>query len=99
VALFEVATVVDLGNGERAKFWRDRWLDSSKVADIAPNLASLVPPLMSKACTIKDGLSGMWLQDCGPNLGEAALAEFFIIWQILAVVQLTPNREDSLRWG
>jgi hypothetical protein len=38
----------------------------------------------------------MWLQDCGPNLGEAALAEFFILWRMLAVVQLAPEREDSL---
>jgi hypothetical protein len=44
VALFEAATVVHLGSGERAKFWHDRWLDGSKVSDIAPNLAALVPP-------------------------------------------------------
>jgi hypothetical protein len=99
VALFEAATLVDLGNGERAKFWQDRWLDGSKVADIAPNLAALVPPPQSKVRTVKDGLSGMWLQDCGPNLGEAALAEFLILWQTLTMVQLTPDREDSLRWG
>jgi hypothetical protein len=47
--------------------------------------------------TVRVGLSGMWLQDCGPNLGEAALAEFFILWQMLADVQLFPEHEDTLR--
>jgi hypothetical protein len=89
---------VEFGSGERAKFWRDKWLDGSKVADIAPNLAALVPTHKTKVRTVKEGLSGMWLQDRGPNLGEAAFAEFFILWQVLAGVQLTPDREDSLRW-
>jgi hypothetical protein len=40
----------------------------------------------------------MWLRDCGRDLGEAALVEFFILWQVLAMVQLTPSREDTLRW-
>jgi hypothetical protein len=40
----------------------------------------------------------MWLQDCGLNLGEAALAEFFTLWQVFAAVQLALEREDSLRW-
>jgi hypothetical protein len=81
----------------RAKFWRDRWLDGLKVSGIAPNLTALVSPHTAQVCTIKEGLSGMWLHH-GPNLGEAALAEFFILWQVLVVVQLAPDREDSLRW-
>jgi hypothetical protein len=41
--------------------------------------------------SVKEGLSGMWLQGCGPNLGEAAHMEFFILSQVLAVVQLAPD--------
>jgi hypothetical protein len=47
---------------------------------------------------VKEGLDGSWLRDCGPDLGAAALAEFFVLWQVLAEVQLSPNREDKLRW-
>jgi hypothetical protein len=43
-------------------------------------------------------LSSTWFQDSGPNLGEAALAEFFILWQMLVDVQLSPELEDTLRW-
>jgi hypothetical protein len=52
-----------------------------KVEDIAPNLLALVSAHKVKERTVSDGISGTWLHDCGPNLGEAALAEFFILWQ------------------
>jgi hypothetical protein len=98
LALFDAATLVQLGDGECAKFWRDRWLDGAKVEDIAPNLAALVLVRVTKTRTVKEGLSGLWLRDCGPDLGAAALGEFFTLWQILAMVHLSPGREDTLRW-
>jgi hypothetical protein len=61
MALFEAATVVRLGNGERARFWQDRWLDGARVEDIAPNLSALVPARKAKVRTVKEGLSGLWL--------------------------------------
>jgi hypothetical protein len=48
---------------------------------------------------VKEGFSGTWLWDCGPNLDDAALAEFLILWQVLPVVQLAPDREDALLWS
>jgi hypothetical protein len=99
MALFEAATAVRLGNGERARFWQDRWLDGARVEDIAPNLSALVPAHKAKVRTVKEGLSGLWLRDCGPDLIEAELTEFFILWQILAMVQLSPDREDALLWS
>jgi hypothetical protein len=98
MALFEVTMVVLLGDGEKARFWCDCWLDDTKVEDIDSNLTALVSAHKVKVRMVKEGLSGTWLRDCGPNLGEAALAEFFILWQVLAVVQLTPGQEDTLRW-
>jgi hypothetical protein len=63
-----------------------------------PDLLALVPARKVKERTVSDGLSGTWLHDCGPNLGEAALAEFFILWQMLAVVRLSLEQEDRMRW-
>jgi hypothetical protein len=36
--------------------------------------------------TVKEGISGTWLRECGPELGEVALAEFFILWHVLVAV-------------
>jgi hypothetical protein len=98
LALFDAVTLVQLGDGERVKFWRDRWLDGAKVENIAPNLAALVSVRVAKTRTVKEGLSGLWLRDCGLDLGAAALGEFFTLWQILAMVHLSPGWEDTLRW-
>ena len=37
-SLFDAATHVVLGNGEKALFWKDRWLNGSRLVDIALNL-------------------------------------------------------------
>jgi hypothetical protein len=50
-------------------------------------------------CTVKEGLSNIWLQECGHDLNEAPLAEFFTLWQMLAVVHLEPECEDALQWA
>jgi hypothetical protein len=44
-------------------------------------MLALVSARKVKERTVSDGLFGTWLHDCGPNLGEAALAEFFILRQ------------------
>jgi hypothetical protein len=74
-------------------------LDGTRVEDIAPNLAAKVAPRVAKIRTVKEALSGTWLHDCGPDLGPAALQEFFLLWQVLAEVQLSPEHEDDLRWS
>jgi hypothetical protein len=53
MALFEAATVVRLGNGERTRFWH-WWLDGTRVEDIAPNLKALVPARKAKERTVKE---------------------------------------------
>jgi hypothetical protein len=74
-------------------------LDGARVEDVAPILAAMIPPRIAKARSVKEGLSGLWLQDCGPNLSAEALAEFLVLWQILAEVQLFPERGDELIWA
>jgi hypothetical protein len=66
---------------------------------IAPNLMALVPPRKAKAQSVKEGLSGLWLQDCGPDLTGEVLVEFFVRWQILAKVRHSLERNDELLWA
>jgi hypothetical protein len=66
---FEYATVVVLGNGKRALFWKDWWLNGVRVLDLTPKLVAKVAPRRANARTVKDGLAGEWLRDCGPDLG------------------------------
>jgi hypothetical protein len=97
-ALFESSTVVVVGNGERALFRKYRWLQGARVVDHAPNLVAIVSTRNAKVCSVKDGLAGEWLCDCGPNLSPAAMAEFFHLWGILAGFMFVPEQEDSFVW-
>jgi mannosylglycoprotein endo-beta-mannosidase len=97
-ALFESATVVILGDGERALFWKDRWLNGVRVADLASNLLALVASRKVSTRTVKEGLGGEWLRDCGPDLGHAAVAEFFLLWRVVGAARLVPERSDEFVW-
>jgi hypothetical protein len=95
-AIFDSGTSYELGNGERARFWKDRWLNGDMVADIAPNMVKMVSKRRVNACSVKEGLTGQWLRDCGPDMGEDALAEFFQLWHRLGCIVLGREREDVL---
>ncbi|KAM0826331.1 hypothetical protein ACQ4PT_068947 [Festuca glaucescens] len=42
IAILDSATCYKLSNGERARFWKDRWLNGDRVVDIAPNVVKMV---------------------------------------------------------
>jgi hypothetical protein len=92
MAIFEAATCVVLGDGERASFWKYR------VVDIAPNVVKLVSVRSVNSRLVKESLMGRWLLDVGPDLGPESLAEFFLLWHRLANIVLNPDREDVFVW-
>jgi hypothetical protein len=77
-------------------FYRDRWLYGRRIKDIASNLLAKVHPRQIASRTVKEGVTGEWLRDYGMDLGAAAVAEFFHLWHVLAMVQLVPPQEDAI---
>jgi hypothetical protein len=59
----------------------------------------MIPTRLANIRTVKDDLSGQWLRNCAPNLGEAALADLFLLWHMIANITLDYTREDVLVWG
>jgi hypothetical protein len=41
MSLFQVSTIIKLGDGKKAKFWQDKWLDGDTPKDITPHLFAL----------------------------------------------------------
>ncbi|KAF8694252.1 hypothetical protein HU200_038390 [Digitaria exilis] len=39
--LFRTSTIISLGNGQRTRFWHDRWLQGKSPKEIAPDLYKL----------------------------------------------------------
>jgi hypothetical protein len=58
----------------------------------------MVSARIIKTRTVKDGLSGWWLRDCGPNMGAATLMEFLALWYRLGHIVLDPARDDVVTW-
>jgi hypothetical protein len=47
-----MAVQVNIGNGEATKFWTNKWLQGSSIADLAPNLFLAIPKRISKRHTV-----------------------------------------------
>ena len=52
----------------------------------------------SRERTVREGLQGAWLRDCGLNLTREALDEFFLLWEKLREVHLDPSVADPYVW-
>jgi exonuclease III len=53
MAFFRCSTFTNLGNGNTALFWEDRWLHQQAPSDLAPNLAQLVPRRIRDHLTVR----------------------------------------------
>jgi hypothetical protein len=57
-AFFSVAKQIEVGNGANTLFWKDRWINRQRVADIAPKLLATIPKRRVNKCTVQEALSG-----------------------------------------
>jgi hypothetical protein len=58
----------------------------------------MVSRRIAVAYSAREGLSGQWLHDCGPDMSAKDLPEFSLLWQRLANFHLDPEREDLPLW-
>jgi hypothetical protein len=54
--IFTASVCSVVGDGDVTLFWLDRWLQGYSVADLAPNLAKMVPKHISKTRKVMDAL-------------------------------------------
>jgi hypothetical protein len=90
---FEASVTVDVGNGRRALFWQDRWLEGSSMAQIAPHLVTTVSK-RNRACrVVADALhNDGWIADISGSLSIAALTQYISVWSRLQGFHLDQDR-------
>jgi hypothetical protein len=61
VELFKTCTAIQVGDGNKAKFWHDRWLSGQAPKDLAPTLFRLA---WNKNISVAEAINnGKWMRD------------------------------------
>lgn len=98
-AMFDNSITVQLGDGNKAEFWTDRWLDGRKVSELAPNLVRAVAPRTRDTRTAREALQdNAWVDDVEGALTSEVIMKFVTLCNLLETVNLHSDTEDIVRW-
>ena len=80
---------VELGDGCKALFWTDRWLQGRSISELAPCLCNAVGSRIKKQRTIAQALQGdNWVRDISGALTVQVILEYLRIWDLTRGIQL-----------
>ncbi len=95
--LFQAATTISLGNGEKTAFWQDKWLQSSCPKDIAPMCFNLAK---RKQRSVKTELTNnSWLLSFRNITSIEEINEVVQLGGMLQNVQLQQHTTDDIKWN
>jgi hypothetical protein len=74
--LFQAATLCILGDGQKLKFWTNKWMGNFSISDLAPNLFKFIKPAR-KADTVAVAMENhAWTRAITRIPSVLAIAEF-----------------------
>lgn len=93
-ALFNMAIAPVLGNGENILFWKDRWLNGTSIADLAPHLIQNIARRVINKRTVAEAIyNHKWVADIKRAVTIPLLVEYVQVWDQLQGVVL-----HTFRW-
>jgi hypothetical protein len=96
--MFRAATLCVLGDGNKLKFWSDRWMGNSSISELAPNLMKFVKPARRKDSVAKALANNDWIQAIRGTPSVPAIVEFLGLWAALREAPALQEGPDSARW-
>jgi hypothetical protein len=91
---FSLATGI-VGNGRRILFWLDRWVNGSRILEIAPEVAAAVSTRHKNTHLVADGLyMNNWVLDVQGNLSAAGYRQLIILWVLIRGVAIDEDEID-----
>lgn len=94
-ALFRACTTISLGNGQRAMFWHDRWIQGNSPLDIAPDLYKLAWRKKENVATALT--NGQWKRGLRRLSSTLEINQYVHLWDLLREVQLG-DQPDDITW-
>jgi hypothetical protein len=93
--LFYACTVIKLGNGAKALFWKDPWHDGVTLQHKFPSLFKLAS---RKNLTVKDSLANGACMKGLHQINSPELIDSFVsLWHSMQSANLS-SEEDSINW-
>jgi hypothetical protein len=95
--LFNSSTIITIGDGAKARFWHNNWLEGEAPKYLAPNLFQLVK---RKNKTVQQELTNnSWIRSLRNRITSAThIEEFVSLWIRIQDVQLLQGVRDSINW-
>ncbi|WVZ96688.1 hypothetical protein U9M48_042292 [Paspalum notatum var. saurae] len=94
---FCASTRVSTGDGRKAKFWHDSWLDGMAPRNLAPHLFELVARKNNPVAS--ELLGDNWINSVKNKITTTIeLVEFVSLWTKIQDVHLQPGIPDSITW-
>jgi len=98
-AMFQASIYVELGDGKKALFWTDRWLQGQSLLDLAPCLCNAVGSRCKQQRTVADALlDDKWISDISGALTVQVLLEYLQTWDHARQINLTADQPDRICW-
>lgn len=98
LAIFQAATVINLGNGQSTYFWTDRWLQGVSIQTIAPAVFASVSARKRKTLVAQALPGNAWVRHITAPLTMQVLVEVERICDLLDNVQLS-HEPDTFSWS
>jgi hypothetical protein len=96
-SLFNAATKVTVGDGNKASFWSSSWLNGATPQSIAPKIFEVSK--RKKRCVQDALVNDKWIADININSFTVEhMSHFVNLWGLLQGTVLTPGTEDSISW-
>jgi hypothetical protein len=98
--VFAASTTMEVGDGESALFWEDKWLDGRSIKELAPEVYALVPKHRRKARMVREAvIDRTWIPDIVGAPSALALWQYVQLWGRLRGVQLSVEHDRMVwRW-
>uniref|UniRef100_A0A8R7RED1 Reverse transcriptase zinc-binding domain-containing protein n=1 Tax=Triticum urartu TaxID=4572 RepID=A0A8R7RED1_TRIUA len=98
-AVFDSMVKIEVGEGTKVLFWRDRWIHGFAVTDIAPMIHALVDTRTRIKRMVSEGLeNGRWLHDINGELNFVGHLQLVHLNLAINTVQRDPSNPDCFSW-
>lgn len=97
--VFDSLVKIQVGDGSKVLFWRDRWIHGFAVRDIAPLLHCMVDTRTRNRRTVRDALeNSRWLQDMDGDLSFMGHMQLLHLNLAISTVPREATRADHFSW-